>query len=103
MLRVAFQASSWLWKSMMSASCPRRERSGPQEIRDASVPSGSGVAGACERDIVRVGLMGRAKTAALRREHGFAGSYLYGTLRTIGQNRPPQATVPLMFVLGEVA
>jgi len=51
------------------------------------------------------GVSGVAIHGALRREHGFNGSYssVYRMLRAMGQSRPPDATVPLVFAPGEAA
>jgi transposase len=48
---------------------------------------------------------GVAIHAALKREHGYTGSYssVYRMLKAIGANRPPDATVPLVFEPGEAA
>ena len=61
------------------------------------------------RDIVsrwaERGVSGVAIHGVLRREHGFNGSYssVYRMLRAMGQSRPPDATVPLVFAPGEAA
>lgn len=48
---------------------------------------------------------GVAIHAALKREHGYSGSYssVYRMLQAIGASRPPDATVPLAFEPGEAA
>ena len=49
------------------------------------------------------GVSGVVIHAALRREHGYTGSYssVYRLLRALGRSRPPAATVPLAFAPGE--
>ena len=48
---------------------------------------------------------GTAILAALRREHGYTGSYssVYRMIVSINADRPPEATVPLSFAPGEAA
>jgi transposase len=48
---------------------------------------------------------GTAILAALRREHGYTGSYssVYRMIVAINTSRPPEATVPLSFAPGEAA
>lgn len=48
---------------------------------------------------------GTAILAALRREHGYTGSYssVYRIIVSINADRPPDATVPLSFAPGEAA
>lgn len=48
---------------------------------------------------------GTAILAALRREHGYTGSYssVYRMIVSINTDRPPDATVPLSFAPGEAA
>ena len=54
---------------------------------------------------VEQGVNGVAIHAALKREHGYCGSYssVYRMLKAIGAARPPDATVPLAFEPGEAA
>jgi len=48
---------------------------------------------------------GTAILAALRREHGYTGSYssVYRMIVSINADRPPDATVPLCFAPGDAA
>ena len=61
------------------------------------------------REVVRhwfdAGVQGRAIHAALKREHGFAGSYsaVVRMLRSLRAERPPEVTVRLSFAPGEAA
>lgn len=54
---------------------------------------------------VERGVNGVAIHAALKREHGYTGSYssVYRILKAIGASRPPDATVALTFAAGEAA
>jgi transposase len=54
---------------------------------------------------VEQGVNGVAIHAALKREHGYPGSYssVYRMLRAIGAARAPDATVPIAFAPGEAA
>lgn len=51
------------------------------------------------------GVSGVAIHAALKREHGYVGSYssVYRMLVALGRSRPPEATVPLLFAPGDAA
>jgi len=87
----------WIWGDWGGSVCRRGKAT--------STVSGLEVHRALIASWLEQNVPGTAILAALRREHGYTGSYssVYRMIVSINADRPPEATVPLSFAPGEAA